>query len=340
MRHKLIIILTLLTINSYSQCGGEFDSPIYHRTKFISTDGDTLNQLDSAGLYEGLHVYTDNAKNLFGEKNHFLIGHYHHGLPIGDWKEHCIDGSFYTGHYNCGVEASSDRNGKWIEKKQGIYKKIGVWKYFDNEGNFIKTEIFDSIYSREDLKKSKDKPYLLLAQIQVGDTIIIFPYSERPDKAKGRDTLIINKKTFKEIESIYGNGFKFKSWPTPAGIACVIGGHCILKYDTIEQIQYTSKGIAFRKDSKSDSINQYIIRSPAKCKISPNIVVGKSTIRDVIKIYGDADWHYYFNKDYCAAYKKYGNLSFGVYCRVNFGKRYIERKLSNRTVKIIKIDIE
>ena len=124
-----------MTIKSYGQCGREYPSGFYHNSKFVNAQGDTLNKLDNSGLYEGLHLYTDNADNLYTDTNSFVIGNFHHGQPVGDWKDHCKDSSFSIGQFSCGGgESSSDGKGGWVTKHQGIYVKIGVWKYYDPYG--------------------------------------------------------------------------------------------------------------------------------------------------------------------------------------------------------------
>lgn len=146
VRLQLIIILTLLTIKTYGQCGREYPSGFYHNSKFVNTKGDTLNKLDHSGLYEGLHLYTDNEDNLYNDSNSFVIGNFHHGQPIGDWKDHCKDSSFSIGQYSAGGgESSSDGKGGWVIKNQGIYVKIGVWKYFDKDSHLVKTERYDRL---------------------------------------------------------------------------------------------------------------------------------------------------------------------------------------------------
>ena len=144
MRRQLLIILTLLTIKSYGQCGREYPSGFYHNSKFVNSQGDTLNKLDSSGLYHGVHLYTDNPNNIYSDANSFLIGRFEHGLPVGEWKDHCKDGSFSVGHFSVGGgETSSDGEGGWITKKQGIYVKVGVQKYYDIDSNLIRTEKYD-----------------------------------------------------------------------------------------------------------------------------------------------------------------------------------------------------
>lgn len=144
MRYQLILICILLTLRSYAQhCSQKHPSGFCHNPQFVNPQGDTLNKLDSLEYYEGLHVYTDNATNIYSDSNTFIIGHFHHGKPIGEWKEHCKDGSYAVGQYKSGVQTTPDGKGGWTEKKQGIYEKIGVWKYYDAQGKLISTERYD-----------------------------------------------------------------------------------------------------------------------------------------------------------------------------------------------------
>lgn len=143
MKQPLIIILILFALKSYGQCGREYPSGFYHNSKFINSQGDTLNKLDNSGLYEGLHLYTNDKNNLYNDTISYTIGEFHHGLPIGDWKDHCEDGTFSVGQYACSGETSSDGKGGWITKEQGIYVKVDVWKYFGKDNHLIKTERYD-----------------------------------------------------------------------------------------------------------------------------------------------------------------------------------------------------
>ncbi|HYV91250.1 MAG TPA: hypothetical protein VE978_05685 [Chitinophagales bacterium] len=150
MKRLLLLSLTLICIKSNGQCGLEHSSASYHNSKFVTPEGDTLNSLDSSGFYEGLHLYADNSKNIFDNTHSYTLGYFHHGLPVGDWTDHCSDGSFSVGQFTWGWEVSSDGKGGWIDKKQGIYNKIGVWKYFDRDSNLIKTMRYDRYVKRDE----------------------------------------------------------------------------------------------------------------------------------------------------------------------------------------------
>lgn len=150
MRRQLIIILAILTIKSYGQCGREYPSGFYHNSEFINPQGDTLNRLDLSGLYNGLHLYTRAENNLYNDTISYLIGKYNHGQPVGDWKDHCNDGSFSIGQFEMGGgESSSDSKGGWVTKKQGLYSKVGVWKYYNNKGSLQKTMCYDRAFNNK-----------------------------------------------------------------------------------------------------------------------------------------------------------------------------------------------
>jgi hypothetical protein len=149
MKIKLIFILILISIKLFGQCGRVYPSGFYHNSQFVTTKGDTVNKLDTSGLYDGLHFYTNNAFHIFDESTSYLMGNFKHGIPIGDWTDHCNDGTYSVGQFSCGGgESSVDGKGGWITKKQGIYEKIGVWKFYDKNGILIETQQ----YIRETLK--------------------------------------------------------------------------------------------------------------------------------------------------------------------------------------------
>lgn len=139
-----------MTIKYYGQCGREYPSGFYHNSDFVSPQGDTLNKLDNSGLYHGLHLYTRAEKNLYNDTISYLLGKYNHGQPIGDWKDHCNDGSFSMGQFEMGGgESSSDGKGGWVTKKQGLYSKVGVWKYYDKKGSLQKTIRYDREFNNK-----------------------------------------------------------------------------------------------------------------------------------------------------------------------------------------------
>lgn len=149
MRRQLIFILTLLTLKSYGQCGREYPSGFYHNSQFVNSKGDTLNKLDSSGLYHGFHLYTKSEDNLCNDTISYLLGKFHHGKPIGEWIDHCNDNSYSVGQFSMGGGlVSSDGKGGWIEKKHGIYSKVGIWKYYDSKGILQQTMRYDRNFNR------------------------------------------------------------------------------------------------------------------------------------------------------------------------------------------------
>ena len=178
MKKNLTVIFLFLSIQVFAQpCGGQYPSGLYHNLKFVSINGDTLNKQDSMGFYEGLHLYSNDENNLFNDTITYTIGHYRHGLPIGEWKSHCKDGSFSIGQYACGGgEISPDGKGGTIERHQGIYKKTGIWKYFDRNNQLTKVEMYKDTFDR---KGWTNKTYLKDSE---GNFILVsYDFNDRHD---------------------------------------------------------------------------------------------------------------------------------------------------------------
>jgi hypothetical protein len=192
------IILILFCLNTFSQpCGGKFSSGFYHIGEFVNESGDTLNKLNKNGLYQGLHLYTDNENNLYNDLTDYTLGYYDNGVPIGEWKEHCESGIYSVGMYSIGgAEVTSDGNGGWIEKKQGIYAKIGEWKYYNSNDSLIKTEIYERLYNR---KGWTEKNYL---KVNGENVLIEFDFnSKHNSKSKYKAQTNIIYRTDKSIKT-------------------------------------------------------------------------------------------------------------------------------------------
>lgn len=149
MRLILPILLTLFATPLLAQCGREYPSGFYHISAFVNAHGDTLNQLDANGLYHGLHLMSIPKSTEALDSITYLQGVFEHGVPQGDWIDHCKDGSYSTGPFNRSSEVSSDGKGGWITKKHGIYDKIGVWKYYSASKVLQKTMRYDRTTSRK-----------------------------------------------------------------------------------------------------------------------------------------------------------------------------------------------
>lgn len=168
MKKLLVLIIFFVWIDGYSQCGREYPNGFYHNSKFLSPSNDTLNNIDSSGLYDGLHVYTDNPNNLYDNSHSYLMGRFQHGIPIDNWVDHCNDGSFSMGEFECGSgESSQDGKGGYITKKQGIYDKIGIWHFYDKKGKLIKTLRYDRKingigWQNETYLQNKDDDFILI----------------------------------------------------------------------------------------------------------------------------------------------------------------------------------
>lgn len=117
---------------------------------FVTSDGDTLNKKDSLGYWQGLHVQMWPWEcNKLRDTCSYIIGVYENGQPVGNWMDYKKDGTFSIGHYNTGIEVSPDGRVGYTEKRQGIYTKIGVWRFFDKDSNLLKTERYDRSHNRK-----------------------------------------------------------------------------------------------------------------------------------------------------------------------------------------------
>lgn len=145
----LFLIWTFSAAYAFGQCDNQYPSGLYHKGKFIAANGDTMNNVDSAGLYHGWHVYTDNPNGIFSISNTYILGKFNHGIPVGIWEDHCKDSSMSFGQFDVGDgEFSFLPDGTRVYKKQGIYRKKGKWSYYGAD-SILKKEEF---YSLEEYK--------------------------------------------------------------------------------------------------------------------------------------------------------------------------------------------
>lgn len=127
---------------------GQPCSAMYH-SQFISKSGDTINNVDNNGFYNGLHIYTDNENNIYNDTTNYLKGFYKHGKPIGKWLKHCRDGTFSIGEYDIAEETTMHPDGSIETKKQGTGKPIGIWEYYDSDNSLIKKELYDFHFDKK-----------------------------------------------------------------------------------------------------------------------------------------------------------------------------------------------
>lgn len=144
------LLFALLVFASHAQCDRKYPSGYYHNGSFVNPQGDTLNRLDANGYYHGLHVYTFTSKNIYNDSTTYILGRFNHGLPVGQWLCHCSDSTFSIGEFGCGGgEQSYHAETKtWTTKRQGIYNKKGVWKFYGKNKQLIETLCYKDTNTR------------------------------------------------------------------------------------------------------------------------------------------------------------------------------------------------
>lgn len=137
-----LIILFSIHIIGFSQC-----TTLYGYRPFEDSNGVKLNQVDSNGYYTGRHYYGDNELKIFNDTTAYKTGFYKEGIPVGNWIEHCDDGTFSIGPYNLGIQVSKDSTGEIVRRNQGIYKKVGTWTYYSSDSSIVKVEKYESFHN-------------------------------------------------------------------------------------------------------------------------------------------------------------------------------------------------
>jgi hypothetical protein len=136
---RLLFLLLLLTSAHYLRAQevprgdgawGEWAAGFQHSAAFLSPAGDSMNQINAQGWYHGPHVYTRYATPRFSDTTDYILGRFDNGQPVGDWTLHYRDGRYATGPYNARPEGKA---------KQGIFNKIGLWRFYDASGRLLKT---------------------------------------------------------------------------------------------------------------------------------------------------------------------------------------------------------
>ncbi len=141
---KLTIIMTMTASCAFGQCNAK-----YHFKNVVTEKWDTVNQEDSSGYYQGLHIYSDNERYTLTDTTAYTMGYYENGKPVGLWTNHCKNGTYSIGQYESGIQVTSDGNGGWTEKRQGIYLRVGEWKYYSADSSINKIETYDRSHNRK-----------------------------------------------------------------------------------------------------------------------------------------------------------------------------------------------
>ncbi len=140
MRALLVPCLYLAMVTAQAQCGREYPSGFWHNTDVVLASGDTINRLDSTGLYHGWHVYSMDRDDRMHDTLSYLFGRFEHGRPVGTWADHCADGSWSEGSFSMGSgEVHVSPTGEKVHKDQGLYNKIGIWRYYDRDNALLRT---------------------------------------------------------------------------------------------------------------------------------------------------------------------------------------------------------
>src|SRR5689334_17779725 len=105
MRPVFLLTLLAASLAASGQCGREYPNGLWYTGLKVLPSGDTVNQVDEAGLYHGRHVlWLWNADVLsLDDSVTYLLGYFEHGIPKGEWLDHCGDGSYSLGEFSPGV---------------------------------------------------------------------------------------------------------------------------------------------------------------------------------------------------------------------------------------------
>jgi hypothetical protein len=119
-------------------------------------------------------------------------------------------------------------------------------------------------------------------------------------EGKGADNIIIGKSTYADVIEEYGQHYD-----------------ALVHYDADTlavysyEMNYTTLGLSFYyKDDKRKTIFSIHFRSPFSGETSRGIILGESTMKDVIRIYGEPEWGTSDGSNYWWA--EYKGIDFGV----------------------------
>lgn len=112
----------------------------------------------------------------------------------------------------------------------------------------------------------------------------------------GYDNIVVGKTTFKDVVDYYGADYKADTLYTHApeteisssDLDSVITVGVEIIHSII--VTYDSLGLQFSFHPKDNYILSVSVFSPFNAKTEKNIILGESTFKDIIKIYGDSPW--------------------------------------------------
>ncbi|MGN6645229.1 MAG: hypothetical protein ACTHJT_01760 [Cytophaga sp.] len=106
--------------------------------------------------------------------------------------------------------------------------------------------------------------------------------------ASAYNGLKIDSSTLKDIEAVYGFDYEVDTWTTKVTVGTTEGESI-----PINKITYPKQGVSFivlGEDIRNVPIYKILFAWPFKGSTEKNIIIGKSTFRDVIKQYGAGQW--------------------------------------------------
>lgn len=145
----------------------------------------------------------------------------------------------------------------------------------------------------------------------------------------GYDNFIIDETTLSDIINYYGNNYRIDSahWLPPMFDSTQIFS-ISYSYDTI--------GVTFSFYPDSNRVFCITVKPPFQGKTKEGIILGISTFEDVVKAYGETEWHYIGNwlLDPIALIKQYDGIEFfqdysgTIPIADSLQKEYLENKVT------------
>jgi hypothetical protein len=327
--NSFVFALLFVCKVSIAQCTDENIYGSYIFEGFIDENGDTLNRSDSNGYYQGVHVFFEYEKITNTKWGAYTKGKYINGKPVGDWKEHHLNGSYSIGKFKSGISCRTI-NGKFDCKEQGIYKKIGWWKCYNVFGKLVGEVYFDSTNSIDQLKSIRDKQYRSLYQTTINDTLVIIS-ANKIEYFKQNELTTLKPLSLNDVKEKYGTSYAMSYWSVVSRWSDRGPISHIEK-----EVTYKNSGYTFRFHN-DDTLKYYLIRSPAKCKVFPNVILGKTTLEELFKTLGNSSPDENYDNSRRYTYFQYGDIFFGIKAYSLFGYVPFHKRLRKKIIRQIKI---